>query len=204
MEIAKLHKLLRATIVYVTHDQVEAMTLADRIVVMSAGRIEQVGKPLDLYYQPANLFVAGFIGSPAMNFFPARVQGVAGGEARIVGDAFADLRVSSRALKAGDEVTVGVRPEHLQVSAGGPFVTSGAIELVERLGEGVLRLRAPRRREAPRRRNARPRHAQRRRDRHLQRLAQRCPPVRPRGPQGFLGARRPSVAAGSHPELVEG
>ena len=64
--------------VYVTHDQIEAMTLADRIVVMNQGRIEQVGKPLDLYYAPANLFVAGFIGSPAMNFFPARVERVDG------------------------------------------------------------------------------------------------------------------------------
>ena len=71
VEIARLHRLLGATMVYVTHDQIEAMTLADRIVVMNQGRIEQVGKPLDLYYAPANLFVAGFIGSPAMNFFPA-------------------------------------------------------------------------------------------------------------------------------------
>ncbi len=71
VEIARLHRLLGATMVYVTHDQTEAMTLADRIVVMSEGRIEQIGKALDLYYAPANLFVAGFIGSPAMNFFPA-------------------------------------------------------------------------------------------------------------------------------------
>ena len=71
VEIAKLHRLLGATMVYVTHDQIEAMTLADRIVVMNQGRIAQVGKPLDLYYDPANLFVAGFIGSPAMNFFDA-------------------------------------------------------------------------------------------------------------------------------------
>ena len=85
MEIARLHQLLQATIVYVTHDQIEAMTLADRIVVMNHGRIEQVGKPLDLYYEPANLFVAGFIGSPAMNFFPAKVESVEAGEARIVG-----------------------------------------------------------------------------------------------------------------------
>ena len=76
VEIAKLHRLLGATMVYVTHDQIEAMTLADRIVVMNQGRIEQVGKPLDLYYAPANLFVAGFIGSPAMNFFPAQVETV--------------------------------------------------------------------------------------------------------------------------------
>ena len=74
VEIAKLHKLLKATMVYVTHDQTEAMTLADRIVVMSQGVIAQVGKPLDLYYTPANLFVAGFIGSPAMNFFAAKVE----------------------------------------------------------------------------------------------------------------------------------
>ena len=119
VEIAKLHKLLNATMVYVTHDQIEAMTLADRIVVMNQGRIEQVGKPLDLYYEPANLFVAGFIGSPAMNFFPARVESVAGGEARIVGQAFGDLKISSPALKAGDELTVGVRPEHLQLSSAG-------------------------------------------------------------------------------------
>src|SRR5436190_17643812 len=68
VEIAKLHKMLKATIVYVTHDQVEAMTLADKIVVMNKGRVEQTGRPLDLYYKPNNLFVAGFIGSPAMNF----------------------------------------------------------------------------------------------------------------------------------------
>ncbi len=74
VEIARLHRMLKATIVYVTHDQVEAMTLADRIVVMNKGRLEQVGKPLDLYYSPANLFVAGFIGSPAMNFFEAKVE----------------------------------------------------------------------------------------------------------------------------------
>src|SRR5277367_2653324 len=74
VEIARLHRLLGATMVYVTHDQIEAMTLADRIVVMNQGRIEQVGKPLELYYSPADLFVAGFIGSPAMNFFKAKVD----------------------------------------------------------------------------------------------------------------------------------
>lgn len=74
VEIAKLHKMLKATIVYVTHDQVEAMTLADKIVVMNMGRVEQSGKPLELYYKPNNLFVAGFIGSPAMNFLPAQIK----------------------------------------------------------------------------------------------------------------------------------
>src|SRR5271155_3399527 len=75
VEIAKLHRLLGATMIYVTHDQTEAMTLADRIVVMNQGEIAQIGRPLDLYYEPANLFVAGFIGSPAMNFFEAKADG---------------------------------------------------------------------------------------------------------------------------------
>jgi len=91
LEIAKLHRLLKATIVYVTHDQIEAMTLADRIVVMNGGRIEQVGRPIELYHRPANLFVAGFIGSPTMNF-------IAGGPAQRLGAA-----------------TLGIRPEHLAV-----------------------------------------------------------------------------------------
>jgi len=93
LEIARLHRELKATMIYVTHDQVEAMTLADKIVVMNAGRIEQVGSPMELYNNPANLFVAGFIGSPQMNFIPADAVGVAGAK------------------------TVGVRPEHLSVSA---------------------------------------------------------------------------------------
>ena len=93
LEIARLHHDLKATMVYVTHDQVEAMTLADRIVVMNAGRIEQVGSPMELYNRPANLFVAGFIGSPQMNYIPAAKLGIAGAE------------------------TIGIRPEHIAVSA---------------------------------------------------------------------------------------
>jgi ABC-type sugar transport system ATPase subunit len=136
VEIAKLHKLLKATIVYVTHDQVEAMTLADRIVVMNQGRIEQVGKPLDLYYEPANLFVAGFIGSPAMNFFPAKVESVSGGQARLVGETLTPFVAPLPGLSAGEDVTIGVRPEHLGAAAViDGFGTSGVIELVERLGE---------------------------------------------------------------------
>jgi ABC-type sugar transport system ATPase subunit len=134
VEIARLHQLLKATIVYVTHDQIEAMTLADRIVVMNLGRIEQVGKPLDLYYEPANLFVAGFIGSPAMNFFPAEVESVDGGQARVAGANIEPLTLPSAGLNAGAKLTIGVRPEHL-ASAGGDFRTSGTVELVERLGE---------------------------------------------------------------------
>ena len=93
LEIARLHRELKATMIYVTHDQVEAMTLADRIVVMNAGRIEQIGTPMELYNTPANTFVAGFIGSPQMNFLPAGAVGIAGAK------------------------TVGVRPEHLKLSA---------------------------------------------------------------------------------------
>jgi multiple sugar transport system ATP-binding protein len=92
LEIARLHRELNATMIYVTHDQVEAMTLADRIVVMNAGRIEQIGTPMELYNNPANLFVAGFIGSPQMNFLDAAALGMAGVK------------------------TIGVRPEHLSVS----------------------------------------------------------------------------------------
>ena len=135
VEIARLHRLLKATIVYVTHDQIEAMTLADRIVVMNQGRIEQVGKPLDLYYEPANLFVAGFIGSPAMNFFPAAVERVENRTATVKGPSMAPLSLPAGELRPGDAVTIGVRPEHLTVGAAGAFAASGVVELVERLGE---------------------------------------------------------------------
>jgi ABC-type sugar transport system ATPase subunit len=137
VEIARLHRLLRATMIYVTHDQIEAMTLADRIVVMNLGRIEQIGKPLDLYYTPANLFVAGFIGSPAMNFFKAKVERVADGQIHVAGpaiDAFVAPAVPG-ALREGAALTIGVRPEHLSVGAPGAFTAKGTVELIERLGE---------------------------------------------------------------------
>jgi ABC-type sugar transport system ATPase subunit len=137
VEIAKLHKLLKATMVYVTHDQTEAMTLADRIVVMSQGVIAQVGKPLDLYYTPANLFVAGFIGSPAMNFFAAKVEGKDASGVTLSGPnlpAFA-LAAPHFAPGVGAKLTVGVRPEHLSIGAVGRFHFQATIELIERLGE---------------------------------------------------------------------
>ena len=135
VEIANLHRMLKATIVYVTHDQVEAMTLADRIVVMNKGRIEQAGKPLDLYYSPANLFVAGFIGSPAMNFFEAKVESVEGRLACAAGIGFRSLDLAAASLRVGDALTLGVRPEHLAQGMDGPFAVDGVVELVERLGE---------------------------------------------------------------------
>jgi multiple sugar transport system ATP-binding protein len=114
-EIKALHQRLKTTSVYVTHDQIEAMTMADKIVVMNAGRVEQIGTPLELYDNPANLFVAGFIGSPSMNFLPGKVKGdriafASGIEMPIPGD----LKVDGNR-----EVILGVRPEHLAVTADG-------------------------------------------------------------------------------------
>ena len=114
-EFAKLHKDLKTTMIYVTHDQVEAMTLADRIVVLSAGHIEQVGSPLDLYEHPDNLFVAAFIGSPGMNFIEATVAEVGATETlvRLLDGSSVRCSVDAKGTKAGDKVTLGLRPEHI-------------------------------------------------------------------------------------------
>ena len=114
-EIKALHQRLKTTSIYVTHDQIEAMTMADKIVVMNAGRVEQVGTPLDLYDNPANQFVAGFIGSPAMNFLSGRVNGANG---VVVGDGVV-LPAPVGAARDGQDVIVGVRPEHLAVDDAG-------------------------------------------------------------------------------------
>jgi lactose/L-arabinose transport system ATP-binding protein len=126
VEIARLHREIGATMIYVTHDQVEAMTLADKIVVLRSGRIEQVGKPLDLYNDPDNRFVAGFIGSPSMNF----VAGVAEASA-VAAKGLAGSVATSVGLPArGAEVTVGLRPQHLKVGPG----DTHRVELTEALG----------------------------------------------------------------------
>jgi ABC-type sugar transport system ATPase subunit len=135
IEIKKVHQKVRTTTVYVTHDQVEAMTLADRVVVMNHGRIEQIGTPNDLYHNPATRFVAGFIGSPAMNFFEAKVGSVEGGCARVAGPGFRSFDLPATSLKVGDTLTVGVRPEHLARGEDGAVTVEGVVELVERLGE---------------------------------------------------------------------
>ncbi|MCS6944023.1 MAG: sn-glycerol-3-phosphate ABC transporter ATP-binding protein UgpC [Sutterellaceae bacterium] len=114
-EIKALHQRLQTTSVYVTHDQIEAMTMADKIVVMNAGRVEQIGTPLALYDNPANLFVAGFIGSPAMNFLPGRIAD----GAVVVGEGVRIQAPPGAPVAAGAEVIVGVRPEHLSVTADG-------------------------------------------------------------------------------------
>ena len=127
IEIAKLHSDMGATMIYVTHDQVEAMTLADKIVVLSAGYVEQVGSPLELYHHPQNLFVAGFIGSPAMNFVKSEVLSAETGGLRVSlpgGDSIV-AAVDGGAAKVGDKVTLGVRPEHL-VQRGGAAGAAGA------------------------------------------------------------------------------
>ncbi|MDE3239701.1 MAG: sn-glycerol-3-phosphate ABC transporter ATP-binding protein UgpC [Paracoccaceae bacterium] len=128
VEIARLHKEIGATMIYVTHDQVEAMTLADKIVVLRAGKIEQVGAPLDLYKNPDNKFVAGFIGSPAMNFLSATVDG---GKVRVpgLGDAHLDLPVSLPG--EGSKVTLGLRPQHLSLDPNG---ATHRVEMAEALG----------------------------------------------------------------------
>jgi multiple sugar transport system ATP-binding protein len=139
-ELSRLHKRLGTTMIYVTHDQVEAMTMADRLVILDAGHVEQVGPPLDIYHRPRTLFAAGFLGSPRMNFLRGTVsdrmpEGVVielerGGSVR--------ARVQSEAATIGDAVTVGIRPESLQLTPGdgGPLVAR--IALIEDLGDHAI------------------------------------------------------------------
>src|SRR5882672_8287158 len=130
VEIKQLQQELGTTSLYVTHDQVEAMTLADRLVVMNAGNVDQIGPPLDLYERPATVFVAGFIGSPAMNL----VEGWIDASGVVVGDCVLPAPVP--AGEAGGEVTVGLRPEHLELAADGPLPLT--VELLERLGADTI------------------------------------------------------------------
>jgi multiple sugar transport system ATP-binding protein len=144
VELKKLHERLGTTAIYVTHDQVEAMTLGDRVVVMRDGRVQQVGDPMELYNEPANRFVAGFIGSPAMNFVGVRLAAVNGG-----------LWAESEGIRlkvpgplkdrvgpyTGKEVTLGVRPEDLGIAGDGDATDLSflaAVEVVERLGSEIL------------------------------------------------------------------
>jgi lactose/L-arabinose transport system ATP-binding protein len=132
IEIARLHKQLAATIIYVTHDQVEAMTLADKIVVMRSGVVEQVGSPLDLYDDPANLFVAGFIGSPKMNFLKGVIEAADGQTyARLPDYGDARIPVNSRAAPE-TRVTIGIRPEHFNDQ--GSASLDLTIDMLEHLG----------------------------------------------------------------------
>jgi len=139
LQIAKLHQELKNTMVYVTHDQVEAMTLADKIVVLRDGRIEQVGTPLELYHNPANDFVAGFIGSPKMNFIPTEV---AAEDSQTIELRTADQQkiVMPKPLQTsmlGQEITLGIRPEHLLIGESSQIQLSFHSEVVERLGNST-------------------------------------------------------------------
>jgi lactose/L-arabinose transport system ATP-binding protein len=127
VELARLHREIGATMIYVTHDQVEAMTLADKIVVLRAGRIEQVGRPLDLYHDPDNRFVAGFIGSPAMNFVSAVVAKAGLADAPGLSG---QIATSAALPGAGATVVAGLRPQHLRLTPG----DTHRVEMTEALG----------------------------------------------------------------------
>ncbi|CAG1015894.1 sulfate transport system ATP-binding protein [Burkholderiaceae bacterium] len=138
VELSRLHQELKTTMIYVTHDQVEAMTLAHRIVVLNAGRIEQVGTPMELYHQPVNQFVAGFIGSPKMNFIEGQLVTAQDGQAQVKlaeGSTIA-VAADASALKAGTQVTVGARPEHVLARAQpGEGTVRAHVQLAEHLGD---------------------------------------------------------------------
>lgn len=148
LHIARMHQDMRTTMVYVTHDQVEAMTLADKIVVMNFGKIEQVGTPMELYYNPCNKFVAGFIGSPKMNFLQGEIKAVGQNEVtvQLIGHE-AEIPAVTDNVKVGDKVTVGIRPEYLTIGEaqtaleklGGPKTVTLKFDsdVVERLGNNT-------------------------------------------------------------------
>ena len=142
VELARLHRELKSTMIYVTHDQVEAMTLGTRIVVLNGGRIEQVGTPFDLYERPANKFVAGFLGSPRMNFFEATLAGEGGRSAsvQLAGGARVQVAADVARGQPGARVTLGVRPEHLQIARPGGHDggIDATVALVEYLGDVTL------------------------------------------------------------------
>ncbi len=141
LELAKLHKELKSTMIYVTHDQVEAMTLATKIVVLDNGRISQVGTPLELYHSPANKFVASFIGSPAMNFFNSKIINVSAKSMDIQLGSTRQIKLncSGTDLKNGDDIEIGIRPEHITIAESSKRVDiSGAISIVEQLGNSTV------------------------------------------------------------------
>jgi multiple sugar transport system ATP-binding protein len=138
VELVQLHQRLEATSIYVTHDQVEAMTMADRIVVFRDGRIEQVGTPLEIYRSPANTFVAGFIGAPKMNLLKTQVVSTSAGRVVVsLPGGSAEVAANASALAAGAQVTLGVRPEHLRPTAG-EGIFQGQVTALERLGRETL------------------------------------------------------------------
>jgi sn-glycerol 3-phosphate transport system ATP-binding protein len=134
IEIKKLHQTIKTTSIYVTHDQVEAMTLADRLIVMNAGRAEQIGTPMEIYAKPATVYVGGFIGSPAMNMLPAK-RAADGKAVELPGGAKLNL---TKPLSGSGDLVVGIRPEHIAIAAGGAGVFQMNVDLVEALGADTL------------------------------------------------------------------
>jgi len=139
-EITKLHQDLGATMIYVTHDQVEAMTMADKIVVLSAGEIEQVGSPLELYHRPKNVFVAGFIGSPKMNFIKTTASPAAGDQIAVAlpGGGSIALPAGGTSSTERQPVTLGVRPEHLVIGEPADAWVDGTLRIAEYLGSETM------------------------------------------------------------------
>lgn len=139
IEFAKLHRELKTTMIYVTHDQVEAITLADKIVVLSAGNVEQVGTPLELYHHPRNLFVAGFIGSPKMNFIRSNFVETTseGAVVCLESGERVCVAVDARSARPGDSVTLGVRPEHLNQTNASSNTVSALVVAVEPMGDAT-------------------------------------------------------------------
>ena len=136
VELARLHRRLGSTMIYVTHDQVEAMTLADRIMILAEGEVQQIGRPLDIYQRPVNLFVAGFIGSPAMNLFRGVVSRSPEGVRFRCGSMELDLGAKAYLLDYEDQtITLGVRPEDVTPGQGG---LRARVELVERIGPETI------------------------------------------------------------------
>ena len=136
VELAALHARLGATMIYVTHDQVEAMTLSDRVVVLDKGKVSQFGTPLELFYQPANLFVAGFIGSPRMNFVEATVAAQDGAHITLSGGGLKQPVVfeAESAPALSGRITLGIRPDKIEIVSAGEGQLTGTVRLVERLG----------------------------------------------------------------------
>jgi multiple sugar transport system ATP-binding protein len=137
VELLNLHYETRNTAVYVTHDQVEAMTMADKIVVLQDGRVEQIGSPMDLYDRPNNKFVAGFIGSPQMNFLEGRVSGTSATGISFVSNGLGTLQLPllAESLKTDQPITVGIRPEHVELQGGQMDASvKGVVNIVENLG----------------------------------------------------------------------
>lgn len=139
VELAQLHNRVKSTMIFVTHDQIEAMTLAHRIVVMNNRRIEQVGTPMEIYSRPASRFVAEFVGSPAMNFMPVRVaKGVAGTRVTLTDGSVVETTIPSQSFNESDSYTLGIRAEALTIVPKGTGDAHGTAEVIERLGDRTL------------------------------------------------------------------